>query len=102
MFPDKIKATSGYGFGGPMWKSCLAIIAMAATLSGCAEYQARRDQERAQAIAANDDAKCRSYGVEPGSQAYFQCRMNLDNQRAAIAQAAVGGFFASGGFGGRR
>jgi hypothetical protein len=34
-------------------------------------YQA----ERAQAIADNEDAQCQSYGAQPGSQAYIQCRM---------------------------
>jgi hypothetical protein len=49
--------------------------------------QAERDAQQAQAIAANDDAQCRSYGAAPGSQTYIQCRMNLDNQRAQIRAA---------------
>jgi len=43
-----------------------------------------------QARAANDDAQCQSYGAAPGSQAYIQCRMNLDNQRAAMRSAVAG------------
>jgi hypothetical protein len=47
-----------------------------------------------QAIAASDDAQCRSYGAAPGSPAYIQCRMNIDNQRgqmrAAIASQLIG------------
>jgi hypothetical protein len=42
---------------------------------------------------ASDDAECRSYGVDPGSPGYVQCRMNLENQRTALASA----FIASGG-----
>ena len=60
-----------------------AVIALAITMSGCAEYQA----ERAQAMADNDDAQCQSYGAQPGTQAYIQCRMNLDNQRAQMRTA---------------
>jgi hypothetical protein len=51
-------------------------------------------QAQAAAVAANDDAQCRSYGATPGSPAYIQCRMNIDNQRAqmraAVASQLVG------------
>ena len=63
---------------------CILVLA----LSGCAAYQQRQlEQAQAQAAAqaANDDAQCRSYGAEPGSSVYVQCRMNLDNQRAQVA-----------------
>lgn len=60
-----------------------ALIALAITKNGCAEYQA----QRAQAMADNDDAQCQSYGAQPGSPAYIQCRMNLDNQRAQMRTA---------------
>lgn len=50
------------------------------------EAQAR-SQAAAAAMAANDDAKCQSYGLQPGSEGYAQCRMNLDNQRAQMAAA---------------
>jgi hypothetical protein len=73
------------------------MVACIATLAGCAEYEARRQQEqmaKAQAVTANDDAQCRSYGAAPGSQSYIQCRMNIDNQRAqmrtALAAQVVG------------
>jgi hypothetical protein len=46
---------------------------------------AQRAQAQAAATAASDDAQCRSYGAEPGSPSYIQCRMNLDNQRAQVA-----------------
>ena len=64
-----------------------AVVIVSAVLSGCAEYQARRQQEQAQALAAQDDAQCSSYGADHGSQAYIQCRMNLDNQRAQMRAA---------------
>jgi hypothetical protein len=57
--------------------SCLSLPAL-----GCAQYEQQRAAEEARAIAANDDAQCRSYGATPGSEAYVACRMNLDNQRA--------------------
>jgi hypothetical protein len=75
-----------------------AALGVVVVLAGCAEYEARRQQEQAaqaQAVAANDDAQCRSYGAQPGSPVYVQCRMNLDNQRAqlrnAVAAQIVGG-----------
>lgn len=41
----------------------------------------------------SDDAECQSYGAEPGTQAYIQCRMAKDQQRqqakAALATAIL-------------
>jgi len=75
----------------------VAALAIALTLGSCAEYQAQQQaqaQAQAQAQQASDDAQCQSYGAAPGSPAYIQCRMNLDNQRsqmrAAVASALVG------------
>jgi hypothetical protein len=84
-----------------MLKRIFLLSLAATTVSGCGEYLARQSYQYARQAEVNDDAKCRSYGAEPGSQAYMQCRMNLDNNRAAIAQAAVGAYFANGGVGGR-
>jgi outer membrane biogenesis lipoprotein LolB len=73
--------------GGPaMMRTVLVVVALTA-LAGCAEYEAQqRQQAQAQsaAIAANEDAQCRSYGAQPGSPAYIQCRMNFSNQRAQV------------------
>ena len=56
------------------------MLATSISLAGCAEYQAEQA-----ALAANyDDAQCASYGAKPGTDAYIQCRMNLDNQRRAF------------------
>ena len=63
------------------------ILPVAASLSGCAAYEARQQAEanaRAQAQLSSDDAQCQSYGTQPGSPAYVQCRMNLDNQHAGM------------------
>jgi hypothetical protein len=67
-----------------------AIIALAGAVAGCAEYE----QQQAAAQAASDDAQCRSYGAAPGSQAYIQCRMNIDNQRAQMRAAFIGAVLA--------
>jgi outer membrane biogenesis lipoprotein LolB len=61
-------------------------------LVGCAsQEQIRARQAAAQAAAeAKEDQTCRSYGAQPGTQAYFQCRMTLNQQKAtaeAIAEA---------------
>jgi hypothetical protein len=51
---------------------------------GTAGYQqAQQAQMQATAIAANDDARCQSFGFQPASDGYAQCRMNMDNQRHA-------------------
>ena len=60
----------------------LAIAAALAslTLGGCvtaSEYTAQ--------VAAADDGDCRSYGAEPGSQAYFQCRMTKSQSHEYVA-----------------
>src|SRR5262245_35093089 len=70
----------------PYRPDCLFGFASTNCAQGTPGYQQAQDaQAQAAAIAANDDAKCRSYGAEPGSPSYVQCRMNLDNQRAALA-----------------
>ena len=65
----------------------VAILAVGClSLASCAQQQAAQQAQAAQMQAASDDAQCRSYGVQPGSPGYVQCRMNLDNQHAAAAQ----------------
>ena len=60
-------------------------IALAAVLSltGCKTIE--------QAENGADDRKCRSYGVERGSDAYVQCRMALDRNRSNEVAATAGG-----------
>lgn len=47
----------------------LGIAALGTALAGCAQYEAQQQQEREYQRAAqeNADAKCRPYGVAPGS-----------------------------------
>jgi hypothetical protein len=80
------------------------IIAIAGILSGCSrdfwlspkgedllfpgERQQRLEAE-ARALAAQEDAQCRSYGAKPGSQEYVQCRMSLKQQDEARRLAVI-------------
>ena len=61
----------------------LLIVGAALVLGAC--MSAEEQQAHARAIAADDDAACRSAGAKPGTPAYVQCRENRSNQRA-IAQ----------------
>jgi hypothetical protein len=61
----------------------LVPLALVFALAGCVSREE---------IAAADSNDCASYGAQPGSQAYFQCRMMKDQQHnadAARRQAAV-------------
>jgi hypothetical protein len=53
----------------------IVLAALAAALGGCVTTEDRM---------AQDDAKCASYGLLKGSGPYAQCRMQLENNRAAI------------------
>jgi hypothetical protein len=55
----------------------LLIVAAALPLGACMTAA-----ERAQEIAASDDAACRNAGTKPGTPAYVQCREAKSNQRA--------------------
>jgi hypothetical protein len=75
--------------GDPGWAhhpgECSMGIVHADCLPGTAGYN-----NSPEVRAANDDAQCQSYGAAPGSQAYIQCRMNIDNQRAQMRAAVAG------------
>jgi hypothetical protein len=61
------------------------IVLLALLCTGCAEMRARiaaQQEAQRQAINAYDDSQCRSYGVQPGSDGYVACRMNLATNRA--------------------
>lgn len=47
-----------------------SAVLLALLLAGCAS---RQD------LAQSDDAHCRSYGAQPGSPAYMQCRAQQDD-----------------------
>ena len=68
-----------------MLSRLIGVLIGVSLLSSCANEAEQRAQAQAaaQAQANADDAQCRSYGATQGSSVYVQCRMNLDNQRAA-------------------
>jgi hypothetical protein len=73
-----------------VWIGFFALAAFGFFLSGCAlenHMAEMRNQE--------DMAQCQSYGAQPGTDAYFQCRMNLSNQREANQRAIVGAYLAN-------
>lgn len=56
-------------------------------LAGCATGP-RLSPEQIQArISAHDDQTCREYGASKGSEAYYECRMHLRDERIAAADA---------------
>ena len=59
------------------------ILSLLVVLGGCASQQQTQEQQAAAraAIDADGDAKCRSFGLEPGSPGYVQCRMTLEQTR---------------------
>jgi hypothetical protein len=59
-----------------LWCGLLCLL-----LVGCAEYKAKLAAQRA----AEDDAKCQSYGAKPGDPAYVQCRAQLDAARTVAS-----------------
>jgi hypothetical protein len=60
------------------------VLATALTVTGCASSQSAKE-----ATFRADDAACRSQGANPGTDAYVQCRLAIDIQRAnAEAHAA--------------
>jgi hypothetical protein len=62
----------------------LLILAAGIALASCAS--AAQQQSQAQALAAQDDARCHSYGLHPGTDAYGLCRLNIDNARTAASE----------------
>ena len=61
----------------------LATICLAIALTGCAEEM----EGFFKSVEARDDAKCRELGFEPGTEAYGNCRLQLE-QIHAIERAA--------------
>lgn len=52
------------------------VLALCGGLAGCMTAE-----ERQAKVDAMEDAQCRQYGAQPGSQAYYQCRMTLNTQQ---------------------
>jgi hypothetical protein len=65
----------------------LAALVGLVLLGGCARETTREDiQAGIDRMAAQEDQACRSYGAAPGTQAYMQCRLQRDQNRALIVQ----------------
>lgn len=65
-------------------KQAFLMFAAALLLSGCGNHM----QETR---AARDDARCQSYGAAPGTNAYMNCRAQLESGHRAAAGAFMGG-----------
>jgi hypothetical protein len=59
------------------------VVATAVALSGCAG-----SESATQATFRADDAKCKGLGAKPGTDAYVQCRLAIDLQKANAEAAA--------------
>ena len=66
-----------------------AIFALAgcAMLAACVppQQQESRAIARQNQVDSQDDSRCRSFGTTPGTDAYTQCRLTLDQRRANAA-----------------
>lgn len=58
----------------------ILLIAVIAALAGC-----KTNAERLAERTAEDDAKCKSYGMQFGTPQFADCRMKLDQMREARA-----------------
>ena len=68
----------------------LAVIA-AVALAGCANSEAAKRAAAQAAFQAEikvNDAECQSYGAEPDSDAYVQCRLAIDVRKGNLEAAA--------------
>jgi len=76
-------------------KTLAPIAICALLLSGCVSVEERR---------AMDDSQCQSYGAEPGTEAYVQCRMWAETEhrkreefnRSLLAKVNSGSGFCPG------
>lgn len=69
----------------------VALIGLSLLLAACQGSLVGDKLAGPQALAANDDAYCRSLGVAPGSQAYVDCRLEKERLRAAKHAVALKG-----------
>ena len=58
----------------------LWIAVLSSALAGCGAARSER-------LAAQDDTTCKSYGAQPGSERYQNCRLQLAQIRATEDQA---------------
>jgi hypothetical protein len=59
-------------------------VLLGLVLSACAS-----DKEREAQLAAADDGRCKSYGLQFGTSEYAQCRMGVDQQRTSLRAAYI-------------
>jgi|GEM_PF-1444967 len=69
----------------------LILLAVGTTLAGCAEYEQRQAEQQMAAA----DGECRSYGFQPGTDGYANCRMNFANRQAATRTAVFESWMAN-------
>jgi hypothetical protein len=62
----------------------IILIVLATAVAGCAT-----EPDRQARFAANDDSECKSYGGQPGTPAYLQCRAQLDAARTQAHETAA-------------
>jgi hypothetical protein len=79
-----------------MRRALLIAALLALPLAGC-ETMAT-DGPHSPKVAAIDEAECKSYGAEPGSAAYIQCReLKSQTHEATMATVLAGGGSGGGG-----
>jgi hypothetical protein len=60
------------------------VVGAGLLLGACAGSPMRAAMTSPEERAKEEDAKCRDFGATPGTQAYFDCRMRLDERRAQM------------------
>lgn len=63
----------------------LAIVALSVLLAGCAARVRGTGEAYLsdQEIEAKDDATCKGFGAQPGTQIYIDCRLRLRSTRSS-------------------
>jgi hypothetical protein len=74
------------------------VLAGVICLSGCisSEERAQRAAQQSAAAEAAGDAKCRSLGAQPGTPAYVDCRLRVEQMASAEAASAAASRAAAG------
>jgi hypothetical protein len=72
----------------------LLVFTLALPLAGCFETAARppgigETFASKEELSAKDDAICRGYGAQPGTDVYIQCRVSQDQRRDAARNAPM-------------
>jgi hypothetical protein len=65
----------------------LFVLLVTCTLAGCKNAAERAAEEAA--LAEKDDRECVSYGAQPGTQPYIDCRLKLKEIRQSAENAVV-------------